>query len=325
MTYTELVDFLENRMSMSHVYQPLLIRALVDTGGMATLRQLAQVFLAQDESQLLYYEKRIKEMPLKVLKGHGVIIADKNLVSLAATRELTLEEKAHIRMICEQKLQSFVQKRGIGIWDYRLLDENPISDNLRFAILKTAGGRCQLCGISAKERPLDVDHIIPRSRGGKTELGNLQALCSKCNRTKKNRDKTDFRQWPLPSADPNCVFCKSELLSQAVEKNRFVFAVKDKHPVTREHLLVIPFRHTADFFSMTEAERTDANELLRLLQTKIRAEDKDVSGFNIGMNCGEAAGQTVGHAHVHLIPRRKGDTTDPRGGVRGVFPQKQSY
>jgi ATP adenylyltransferase len=76
MTYTELVDFLENRMSMSHVYQPLLIRALVDTGGMATLRQLAQVFLAQDESQLLYYEKRIKEMPLKVLKGHGVIIAD---------------------------------------------------------------------------------------------------------------------------------------------------------------------------------------------------------------------------------------------------------
>ena len=71
MTYEELVDFLEHKMSMSHVYQPLLVRALVDAGGVATVRQLAQVFLVLDESQLLYYEKRIKEMPLKVLKRHA--------------------------------------------------------------------------------------------------------------------------------------------------------------------------------------------------------------------------------------------------------------
>lgn len=76
MTYEQLIDFLEHRMSMSHVYQPLLVRALVDAGGVATIRQLAQVFLAQDESQLLYYEKRIREMPLKVLKGHEVITSD---------------------------------------------------------------------------------------------------------------------------------------------------------------------------------------------------------------------------------------------------------
>lgn len=65
MTFDQLIDFLENRMSMSHIYQPLLIRSLVDAGRTATLRQLAQVFLAQDESQLLFYEKRIKEMPLR--------------------------------------------------------------------------------------------------------------------------------------------------------------------------------------------------------------------------------------------------------------------
>ena len=82
MTYAELVDFLERKMSMSHVYQPLLVRALVDAGGVATVRQLAQVFLAQDESQLLYYEKRIKEMPLKVLKRHEVITSDGQLVAL---------------------------------------------------------------------------------------------------------------------------------------------------------------------------------------------------------------------------------------------------
>jgi hypothetical protein len=69
MTYEQLVDFLERKMSMSHVYQPLLVRALVDAGGVATVRQLAQVFLAQDESQLLYYEKRIKEMPRNTKPG----------------------------------------------------------------------------------------------------------------------------------------------------------------------------------------------------------------------------------------------------------------
>ncbi|SRR6266567_1493379 len=324
MTYEELVDFLEHKMSMSHVYQPLLVRALVDAGGVATVRQLAQVFLVQDESQLLYYEKRIKEMPLKVLKRHEVIASDGQLVSLN-TKNLTLVQKAHIRMLCEQKLQSFVQKRGIGIWDYRLLDDDPIPDSLRFLVLKAAGGRCQLCGILAKERPLDVDHIIPRSRGGKTELANLQALCSKCNRSKRNQDDTDFRSWPLPSADPTCVFCQPEAISRAVEKNGSVFAIQDRYPVTSGHLLVIPIRHTPDWFSMTQGERLDADQLMCVLQARIRAEDTKVAGFNVGSNCGDVAGQTVAHAHIHLVPRRSGDVADPRGGVRGVIPEKRIY
>jgi diadenosine tetraphosphate (Ap4A) HIT family hydrolase/5-methylcytosine-specific restriction endonuclease McrA len=292
------------------VYQPLLVRALVDAGGVATVRQLAQVFLVQDESQLLYYEKRIKEMPLKVLKRHEVIAWDGRVVALN-TNNLTLVQKAHIRMLCEQKLQSFVQKRGIGIWDYRLLDDDPIPDSLRFLVLKAAAGRCQLCGILAKERPIDVDHIIPRSRGGKTELANLQALCSKCNRSKRNQDQTDFRCWPLPSADLTCLFCQPEVISNAVEKNGSVFAILDKYPVTPGHLLIIPIRHASDFCSMTEDERRDANQLLRLLQDRIKAEDTKVLGFNVGSNCGETAGQTVSHAHIHLIPRRKGDMSNP--------------
>jgi len=324
MTYQELVDFLEHKMSMSHVYQPLLVRALVDAGGVATVRQLAHTFLAQDESQLLYYEKRIKQMPLKVLKRHEVIASDGQVVSLNA-RSLTLQQKAHIRMICEQKLQSFVLKRGIGIWDYRLLDEEPIPDSLRFQVLKAASGSCQLCGISAKERPLDVDHIIPRSRGGKTELANLQALCSKCNRSKRNQDHTDFRSWPHPSADPDCVFCSPDMPSRAIEKNGSAFAILDKYPVTSGHTLVIPIRHTPDLFSMTEAERLDADHLVRVLQARIRAEDNKVAGFNVGSNCGDAAGQTVRHAHIHLVPRRSGDMPDPRGGVRGVIPEKRIY
>src|SRR5215470_14059229 len=88
MTYEQLIDFLENKMSMSHVYQPLLVRALVDTGGVATIRQLAQVFLTQDESQLLYYEKRIKEMPLNIAASPRTPRSGRWLISglLALTR-----------------------------------------------------------------------------------------------------------------------------------------------------------------------------------------------------------------------------------------------
>jgi diadenosine tetraphosphate (Ap4A) HIT family hydrolase len=324
MRYEELVDFIENRMLMSHVYQPLMIRALVDCGGSATIHQLAHAFLGQDESQLLFYEKRIKEMPLKVLTRRGVTATEGQLVSLTVSR-LTLEQKANIRMLCEQRLQSFVKKRGIGIWDYRLLDDAPVSDNLRFTVLKAAGGRCQLCGISAKEMPLDVDHIIPRSRGGRTVLENLQALCSKCNRTKGNQDETDFRFLPGSETIPSCAFCDSGVNARIVERSNLVFAIEDAYPVTPGHLLVIPNRHTPDFFSMTENERQNANELLRVLQGQIRERDRTVNGFNIGMNCGESAGQTVNHAHIHLIPRRIGDLEDPRGGVRGVIPERRIY
>ena len=87
----------------------------------------------------------------------------------------------------------------------------------------------------------------------------------------------------------------------------------------------IPFRHTEDFFSMTSRERGDADDLLRILRNRIMSMDSTVTGFNVGVNCGESAGQTIPHAHIHLIPRREGDTPSPRGGVRGVIPDKMSY
>ena len=76
---------------------------------------------------------------------------------------------------------------------------------------------------------------------------------------------------------------------------------------------------------MTSIERKDAEDLIRLLRKKIQNSDSSVVGFNVGMNCGTAAGQTVMHSHIHLIPRRKGDTSEPKGGVRGVIPKKMAY
>ena len=99
----------------------------------------------------------------------------------------------------------------------------------------------------------------------------------------------------------------------------------DRFPVSEGHHLIIPKRHTADWFSMTEAECRDAEQLLRRLKKKLHASDPTITGFNIGMNCGTSAGQTIFHAHIHLIPRRDGDTPNPTGGVRGVIPDKMCY
>ena len=93
MTFDQLIDFIERQMTMSYIYQPLMPRILIEAGGTATIRQLAHGFLDQDESQLRYYEERIKRMPLPVLKNRGVVSREGDLVTLNC-KKLTFEEKA---------------------------------------------------------------------------------------------------------------------------------------------------------------------------------------------------------------------------------------
>ena len=123
----------------------------------------------------------------------------------------------------------------------------------------------------------------------------------------------------------DCPFCSENINPQIIEEYGSVFAIEDNYPVTTGHLLIIPRRHTPDFFSMTAEETADAEHLLRLLRDKILCQDSTVTGFNVGVNCGVSAGQTILHAHIHLIPRRDGDTPNPHGGVRGVIPDKMWY
>jgi diadenosine tetraphosphate (Ap4A) HIT family hydrolase len=123
---------------------------------------------------------------------------------------------------------------------------------------------------------------------------------------------------------PACVFCTFPE-PRFVGANALAFAVRDTSPVTPLHSLILPRRHVPGFFDVNGEEREAMYQLLDQVRDGIVAQDPTVAGFNIGINVGEAAGQTLFHCHIHLIPRRHGDVADPRGGVRAVIPGKQSY
>ena len=125
----------------------------------------------------------------------------------------------------------------------------------------------------------------------------------------------------------NCPFCKIERL---INKDRIVYqddtwiAIYDNYPVSEGHVLLIPKRHVETFFNLNMVEFGSLGVTIGIIKMIL---DKKFhpDGYNIGANCGEVAGQTVMHCHIHIIPRYKGDMENPRGGVRGVIPEKQKY
>ena len=121
--------------------------------------------------------------------------------------------------------------------------------------------------------------------------------------------------------EPLCPFCSR---SDALFENELAYVREDKFPVSPGHLLIIPKRHVPDWFLLTREEQQAMLALLSRAKEYLDVRYHP-DGYNIGINCGEAAGQTVFHVHMHLIPRYAGDVENPRGGVRGVIADKKDY
>jgi len=122
----------------------------------------------------------------------------------------------------------------------------------------------------------------------------------------------------------DCLFCNIPTVRIVLE-NELAYAVRDGYPVTEMHSLIIPKRHIQDYFDLTKEELIACDQLIRSLKDEISNSDNSVNGFNIGINSGETAGQTIFHCHLHLIPRRTGDVDNPRGGVRNIIPGMGNY
>lgn len=121
----------------------------------------------------------------------------------------------------------------------------------------------------------------------------------------------------------NCIFCNMEQ-ERVLAENELCFAIRDGFPVSDGHTLIIPKRHVANYFDLTDEEVMAMQVMMKKFKSQLDTE-LSPDGYNIGINVNEAAGQTVFHVHMHLIPRYKGDVENPRGGVRGVIPDKQKY
>lgn len=128
-------------------------------------------------------------------------------------------------------------------------------------------------------------------------------------------------------AGESCPFC--EIARDSRHERRMLesehgFVIRDGFPVSEGHSLIIPKRHIGSFFDLTPVERTELLNLLERAKAGLEAE-YGPDAYNIGINDGPAAGQTVPHLHIHLIPRYKQDGSDPRGGVRWVIPENADY
>lgn len=122
----------------------------------------------------------------------------------------------------------------------------------------------------------------------------------------------------------NCPFCNPDSERELIVESATAYAIYDKYPVNNGHALIIPKRHCANYFELSFREQAACMFMLNKVKDII-SDKYQPDGFNIGINVGEKAGQTINHVHIHLIPRYDGDVDDPRGGVRGVIPTKRNY
>jgi diadenosine tetraphosphate (Ap4A) HIT family hydrolase/predicted house-cleaning noncanonical NTP pyrophosphatase (MazG superfamily) len=195
-------------------------------------------------------------------------------------------------------------------------------------VLEVAHALAQASGISPEE--------IEKARLEKRKIKggfNKRIYCA-CMDMDENNSLIDYflkksEHYPLvePAHQSDCLFCQ---FSSQEKKVEFVatfthcYAIKDAFPVSNGHILIIPNEHTENWFTAKEEVRLDMIRALHILKARLDVELQP-HGYNIGANCGTPAGQSVMHLHLHLIPRYSGDMENPKGGVRGVIPEKQHY
>ncbi len=323
--YHVLAEYLSKRMRMSHVYQPVMIMKLLSNQGKAKADEIALDLVQNDLSQVEYYTERVNQMVGKVLRNNQIVAKEEGEYQLIGFDELSDDERLKLIDLCAIKINEYKEKRGMMIWDHRRKNRSPIDGSIRYQVLNRANNVCELCGISSEIRALEVDHIVPKNWNGPDELSNYQALCYKCNTNKRDTDDTDFRNRVqlFGNRDEHCVFCM--VTEDVVFEHPLAYVIKDKFAVTPGHHLIIPKRHFDNYFELKSAELLAFNELLLKTKDKLHNKDPSIEGFNIGINQGAVAGQTIFHTHMHLIPRRKGDVEHPTGGVRNVIPGKGDY
>ncbi|MCP9826918.1 HNH endonuclease [Synechococcus sp. L2F] len=312
-------------MRMSHIYQPLMLMELLGRRSPAPAQDVARRILGEHVTQIDYYTERVKRMVGKVLTGNGITAYGNGAYSLIGGDELSDAERDELQQLCRQRLDAFREQRGEEVFAHRSRHRSPVSGSVKYKVLTRARGRCECCGAHEHQRALEVAPIIPKNQGGSDAISNLQALCFRCNAGKRDTDSTDFRGLLSSNGhrEAGCVFCALEDSGRVLLENELALCIADAYPVREGQSQVILRRHVADGVELHQPEWNAVVELLKARREQLSALDAMISGWNVGLNSGEAAGRKVFHAHWHLIPRREGDCEQPQGGVRKIISEKQ--
>ena len=283
--FTEIHDFIQHRMRMSHVYQPVMLATLLKSKGQAEASAIAQALLNEDPSQNEYYTQIVNNMVGRVLRNHGLVskVPRKSAYKLNNFDNLSPKEIKILLSLCEEKLSSFNQSRGDAVWEHRRRNRRAVPGTVRYEVLQRAKNRCELCGISSDEKALEVDHIVPKNIGGIDDLSNYQALCYSCNSSKGDRDSTDLRGTLIDYTyrEAGCLFCHAYKDREIIIENTLAYVISDGFPVTNGHALIIPKRHVKDYFGLSTAELSACNKLIFDMKKLLLAEDNLITGFNI--------------------------------------------
>ncbi len=297
MDYAGLENFIKRKMSMTHIYQPLMLKTLLESGNVATTEQIARGFLNQDSSQLNYYKKIAKRWPKITLQKHGIISYKRDICTLLLDDKIDDKQRRRLVELCDRRLEEFLEADP-WITKFRELDARSVSGSIRYDVLVRAKGRCAACGIERSKAAFHVDHIVPRSLGGKTAPNNLQALCSKCNQEKRNRDDTDFILWEkrMQFRKKDCKWCDP---GHQILSNPLACAIHDPGGQSEMGSLVMPTRHVEEFDMMIPSERNLCMDLVYDMQSYMRAQDDSISGFHTGFdsNCTD-------HYRIRIMPVR---------------------
>lgn len=302
----DLLEFLQHRMSMTDVYQPVVIRELLLHDGSRSKAELAAALATYDLAVQEYYERIVMRWPKITLTKHGIIDYERRD---RLFRLLPYPDNADTRLeamrICEEKIEDWLEKK-------KSREKAPEAGaSVRYEVLKEARGKCQLCGISAEISPIDIDHIVPRSKAdknGKVRLRgrligvndreNLQALCFACNRAKRASDETDFRRRDKLVRDHIPAIIEAEGRKPVVREltgQRLRAALYDK--LTEEHAELLAAKDSKDrleeladmaevIFALAGQYGSGEDELLALVRYKRKKRGDFSKGY---FYCGDEA------------------------------------
>jgi ATP adenylyltransferase len=281
--FDRLCSYLSTHMKMSHVYQPIMIKHLLENGGNAKANEIAIDLVQNDLSQIEYYTERVNAMVGKVLRKNEVVSKVKDDYFLVGYENLTEEERHKLILACSEKIEQYKIKRGILIWDHRRKNRKPIDGSIRYQVLNRANNVCELCGISSTIKALEVDHIVPKNWNGPDDLSNYQALCYQCNSNKRDTDDTDFRERGLifeeraPYGD--CRFCDLQNGKVVIEKN-LALCLEDDESKDLKKFFILPKRHVLALEDLKSAELNSIHLIIKELKSQ--------NSNNVNLQCFES-------------------------------------